>query len=111
MSNLDPKLLYIGNEDDGTVYSVSSNVGSYAIIRNINFCNTSNTDTVFTMHLVPTGTAGANNKIISNIKVPANDVVVSDATYVINAGGSLYAFQPTSNVTVAVSGAEYITGA
>lgn len=111
MANLEPKLLYIGNDTADTVYTVSSNVGSYAIVRNINLCNTSNTDTTFTMHLVVSGSPGANNKIISDIKVPANDVVVSEGTYVLNAGSSLYASQPTSNVTVAISGAEYITGA
>lgn len=110
MANLEPKLLYIGNEDDGVIYTVSSNTGSYAIVRNINLCNTSNTDTTLSMHLITTGSAASNNKIISNIKVPANDVVVSDATYVMNASHVLHVTQPTSNVTIAVSGVEFITG-
>jgi hypothetical protein len=111
MSNLEPKLLYIGNDTNSSVYSISSNVGSYAIVRNVNICNTSNTDTVLNLHLVATGSAGANNKIISNIKIPANDVVVSDATYVIPAGGSLFINQPNANATVAISGVEFIAGA
>lgn len=111
MSNLEPTLLYIGNDTSGTVYAVSNSVGSYAIIRNINICNTSNTDTVFTLHLIDGGSPGSNNKIISNIKIPANDVVVSDATYVIPAGGSLFINQPNANATVAISGVEFIAGA
>lgn len=111
MSNLQPKLLYIGNDTNNQIYSVSSNVGSYAIVRNVNICNTSNTDTVFNLHLVAGGNPSSNNKIISNIKIPANDVVVSDATYVIPAGGSLFINQPSSNATVAISGVEFITGA
>lgn len=109
MANLEPKLLYIGDAEDSPIYNVSGNVGSYAIVRSINACNTTNTDKVFSLHLVAGGNPSSNNKIMSNIRVPANDVVVSEATYVLNEDHSLYLTQDDSSITVAVSGAEYIT--
>jgi len=106
---LTPKRLYIGNDTASNVYTASSNVGSYTIIRTINVCNTSATDKTFSLNLIPaSGTAGANNKVISNVTVPANDVIHSDSVYVLNAGEALY-YDPTdSNLTLTVSGVEYI---
>lgn len=109
MSNLQPRKLYVGAATASNVYTVSSNVGSYAIIRNINACNTTTSNKSFTIHLIEsTGSAIDANKIMSNINVPGNDVVVSDATYILNAGDSIYLVQAAANVTVAISGVEYI---
>jgi hypothetical protein len=106
---LTPKRLYIGNDTASNVYTASSNVGSYTIVRTINVCNTSATDKTFSIHIIPaSGSAAANNKVISNVTVPANDVIYSDSVYVLNAGDALY-FAPTdANVTITVSGVEYI---
>lgn len=109
MANIIPKLLYIGNDTASNVYTSSSNVGSYSIIRTISVCNTSGTDKTFSLHIVPaSGTAGANNKVMSNLTVPANDVVVSDTIIVLNAGGSVYFDPVDSNLTLTVSGVEYV---
>lgn len=109
MANLQPKKLYVGAATASNVYTVSSNVGSYAIVRSINACNTTASNKTFTIHLVEsTGTAADSNKIMSNINVPGNDVVVSEVTYILNAGDSLYLSQSAANVTVAISGVEFI---
>lgn len=106
---LTPKRLYIGNDTASNVYTASSNAGSYTIIRTINVCNTSAADKTFSLHIIPSsGSAGANNKVISNVTIPANDVVYSNSIYVLNAGDALY-FAPTdANVTLTVSGVEYV---
>lgn len=110
MANLQPKKLYVGADTAANVYTVSSNVGSYAIIRNINACNTTTSNKSFTIHLIQaSGSATDANKIMSNINIPGNDVVISDATYILNAGDSLHLAQATANVTLAISGVEFIT--
>jgi hypothetical protein len=109
MANLQPKKLYIGNDTASNVYTVSSNVGSYAIIRNINACNTTTANKSYTLHIIASGgSAATNNAIMSNINVPGDDVVISDATYILNAGDSLYLSQSGTDVTLTVSGVEYV---
>jgi len=106
---LTPKRLYIGNDTASNVYTASSNVGSYTIIRTINVCNTSATDKTFSLNVIPSGgSAGANNKVISNVTVPANDVIHSDSVYVLNAGDALYYDPVDANITLTVNGVEYI---
>jgi hypothetical protein len=105
---LEPKRLYIGNDTAANVYTASSNVGSYSIIKTINVCNTSGTDKTFSLHILPSGaSAAANNKILSNITVAANGIVYSNSVYVLNAGESLYYDPVDSNLTVLVTGVEY----
>lgn len=109
MANLTPKLLYIGNNTASNVYTVSSNVGSYSIIRTVSVCNTTSTDKTFSLNIIPSGGSnGANNKIMNNIIVYANDVLVSDTVYVLNAGDSVYFDPVDSNLTLIVSGVEYV---
>lgn len=109
MANITPKLLYIGNDTASNVYTVSSNVGSYSIVRTINVCNTAATDKTFSLNIIPaSGSAGANNKVMSSLTVPANDVVVSDTVLVLNAGDSIYYDPVDSNLTLTVSGVEYV---
>jgi hypothetical protein len=109
MSNLEPKRLYIGSDTDSNVYTVSSTTGSYAIIRNFNACNTTSEDKTYSLHIIPSsGTAGNNNKIMSNIVVPANDVLISSGPYVLNAGDSIYLSQSAASITLNISGVEYI---
>jgi hypothetical protein len=109
MANLQPKRLYTGASTGSNVYTVSSNVGSYAIIRNINACNTTTSNKSFTIHIIASGgSAQDSNKILSNINVPGDDVVVSDGTYILNAGDSVYLSQAAANVTVTISGVEYV---
>ena len=79
MANLTPKSLYIGSDvGPGTnVYSVPNIAGNYAIIKNINLCNTTASNAVCSIHLLINGVAAANsNKIISNVSINSNNVVV-----------------------------------
>lgn len=109
MANLQPKKLYVGNDSAANVYTVSSNVGSYAIIRNINACNTTTANKSYTINIIPSGgTAAVNNRIMSNINVPGDDVVASDATYILEAGDSIYLSQSGTDITLSISGVEYI---
>ena len=79
------------------------------IIRTINVCNTSATDKTFSINVIPSGgTAGANNKVISSVTVPANDVIHSDSVYVLNAGDALYYDPVDSNLTLTINGVEYV---
>lgn len=107
---LTPKRLYIGNDTASNAYTTSSNVGSYTIIRTINVCNTSSSDKTFSIHIIPSGgSAGANNKVISNVTVPANDVIYSNSIYVLNAGDVLYYSPIDNNLTLTVNGVEFAT--
>lgn len=108
MANLVPKNLYIGNDLASNVYTAGSTTGSYTIIKNISVANTSGTDKTFSIHIIPSGgSAGANNKIISSLTVPANDVVVSDGVYILNASQSVYFDPVDSNLTLYIGGVEY----
>lgn len=108
MAEIVPKLLYIGNSVASNVYTVSSNVGSYSIVRTVNVCNTASVDKTCSLNIVPaSGSAGANNRILSNILIPGNDVLVSDTVIVLNAGDSVYFDPADSNLTLTLSGVEY----
>lgn len=105
---LTPKRLYIGNDTASNVYSASNVAGSYSIIRSITVCNTSTADKTFSLNIIPSGgSAGANNKVISNVTVPANDVIYSDSVYVLNAGDAVYYDPADANLTLTVNGVEY----
>jgi len=112
MANLLPKRLYIGAATAGSsVYTLTSNVGSYAIVKSINACNVTGTDSTFDLHVVPSGDTAVNaNKVLSSITVPANDVITSDVLIVMEAGDSLYFNQTSANVTITISGVEYDAG-
>ena len=75
-----------------------------------NICNTSNTNTYITMHLVTSGNFNsANNAIISNINVVGNNVTFYNTSIIMPSNSSIYITQAGSNTaTVAISGVEYI---
>jgi len=105
---LTPKRLYTGNDTASNVYTASSTANSYSIIKTISICNTTTTDKTVTIHLVPnSGTAGANNKIMSNVVVPANDTIYSNMVYVLNAGDAVYYDPQDANLTLVLTGVEY----
>jgi hypothetical protein len=71
-------------------------------------CNTTTADKTVTIHIVPnSGTAGANNMIMSNVVVPANDTIYSNMVYVLNAGDSVYYDPEDANLTLVLTGVEY----
>jgi len=111
MSNLTPKSLYIGSDVGGgtNVYTVPNIAGNYAIIKNINLCNTTASNAVCSIHLLVNGVAAANsNKIISNVSVNLNNVVFYNTSIVVPANSSIHITQVTANaVTFAISGVEY----
>jgi len=105
---LTPKRLYTGNDTASNVYTASSTANSYSIIKTISICNTTTTDKTVTIHLVPnSGSAGANNKIMSNVVVPANDTIYSNMVYVLNAGDAVYYDPQDANLTLVLTGVEY----
>jgi len=112
MANLVPKRFYIGDATGGSsVYTLTSNVGSYAIVRSINACNTTGSDATFDLHIVPSGdTADSGNKILSSITVPANDVITSDAIITMEPSDAIYFNQSGTSITLTVSGVEYDAG-
>ena len=110
MANLQPKRLYTGAATASNTYTAPSTIGSYSIVRSIHACNTTTTDKVFSINIVPQfGSAAKDNLIMSNITVPGNDVVVSDTTIVLGPGDALYLTQATADVVLTISGVEYST--
>lgn len=107
--NLTPKSLYIGADSGSNVYTLSSNSGSYAIVRNINICNTGAGTIICNVHLIPSGGAAlANNKIMSNYVVASAETVSYDSAIVMNAGSSIYVSSNVTTATYVISGVEYI---
>lgn len=110
MANLTPKNLYIGNDSGANVYTLSSNVGSYAIVRNINICNTGANPILCTVNIIPSGgSAASNNRIMSNYVVASGETVSYDSAIVMNAGSAIYVNSNISTATYVISGIEYIT--
>ena len=109
MANLTPKTLYIGSDSAANVYTLSSNVGSYAIVKNINICNTGGSTILCNVHLIPaSGSAGANNKVLSNFSVLSGETISYDSAIVVNAGASIYVSSNITTATYTISGVEYI---
>ena len=76
MANLTPKSFYIGNESASNAYTTANTVGNYSIIKNINLCNATSSNAVCSVHILVGGASpAANNKIVSNVNVLANNVV------------------------------------
>jgi hypothetical protein len=109
MANLTPKSFYIGSGSATDAYTTANTVGNYSIIKNINLCNTTSSNAVCSIHiLVGAATAAANNKVISNVTVLANNVVYYNTSVVIPANSKIYVDQVTANaVTFTISGVEY----
>lgn len=110
MANLTPKLLYIGNGNGSNVYTSNSSANSYAIIKNINVCNTTANNTSVSMHLLTPGQVpSANNAILANIIITGTNVTFYNTSIVIPSNSSIYLTQLASNTaTVTISGVEYI---
>ena len=109
MANLTPKSFYIGNEQATNAYTTANVVGNYSIIKNINLCNATASNAVCIIHvLVGAATAAANNKVISNVSVLANNVVYYNTSIVVPANSKIYVDQVTANaITFTISGVEY----
>ena len=108
MTAITPKLLFIGNQQSGTVYSAPSSTGSYAIIKSINVANTSLGEEVFSINLVPAGgSVGVNNVIVGNISMSGNNVFSYETSIVMPAGSTLRVSQVATNLTFTISGVEY----
>ena len=109
MTAITPKLLFIGNQTSGSVYSVPSGSENYAIIKSINVANTSSSSQTFSLNLVPGGgSAVANNVIVGNITLTANNVFSYETSIVIPEGSSLHVTQPGTAITFTISGVEYV---
>lgn len=109
MANLTPKNLYIGNTQTGNVYTITSNVGGYAIIKNINICNTGASTITSNIHIIPSGgSAVANNQIFSNATILSGETITYDTSIVLNANSSLYITSNAATASLVVSGVEYV---
>jgi hypothetical protein len=104
-----PKLLFIGNQQSGTVYSAPTTEGSYAIVKSINVANTSVSGEVFSINLVPAGeSVGVNNVIVGNVSLTGNNVFSYETSIVMPAGSTLRISQVSTNLTFTISGVEYV---
>lgn len=109
MSALTPKLLFIGNQQSGVVYTAPATSGSYTIIKSINVANTSISSEVFSINLVPSGgTVGVSNVVVGNINMTANNVFSYETSIVMPAGSTLQVSQLATNLTFIISGVEYV---
>ena len=109
MSGLVPKLLYIGNQQAGIIYTAPTTAGSYTIIKSINVANTSTSGQVFSINLVePSGTVGINNVIVGNIAMSGNNVFSYETSIVMPAGTTLQISQPDNSLTFTISGVEFV---
>ena len=110
MANLTPKLLYIGADTAANVVTVSSNVGSYAIVKNINLCNFTSSAATCDVHLLVSGVSAANNNaILKSFTVAPNETIAYNGIVVLPANSNLYLSQANASITLSVSGVEYAT--
>ena len=109
MATIVPKLLYIGNQQSGSVYSAPSEEGGYAIIKSINVANTSDTPQLFSINLILSGFAlNPSNVIVGNVTLTGNNVFSYETSIVMPEGSSLSISQPSNSLTFTVSGVEYV---
>lgn len=109
MPNLTPKNFYIGSGSASNAYTTANTVGNYSIIKNINLCNVTSSNAACSIHiLVGAATPAANNRIVSNVNVLANNVVYYNTSVVVPANSKIYVDQVTANaITFTISGVEY----
>ena len=108
MSSITPKLLFIGNQQSGIIYTAPSGQGSYAIVKSINVANTSTSPEVFSINLVQSGGfVGVNNVVVVNINMTGNNVFSYETSIVMPAGSTLQISQVSTNLTFTISGVEY----
>jgi hypothetical protein len=109
MASITPKLLFIGNQQSGIVYTAPSGQGSYAIVKSINVANTAVSTEVFSINLVPSGSSiGIDNVIVGNINMTGNNVFSYETSIVMPAGSTLRVSQVANNLTFTISGVEYV---
>jgi len=109
MSAITPKLLFIGNQQSGIVYTAPAGQNSYAIIKSINVANTSTSPEIFSLNLVPAGgSVQTNNVIVGNINMTGNNVFSYETSIVMPAGTTLRVTQAANNLTFTISGVEYV---
>lgn len=111
MANLTPKLLYIGNATAANVYSVSSNTGSYSIVKNMNLCNAGANTVSCNIHILVSGvtTPYSNNAILKEFTIGPNETVSYNGIVVLPSNSKLYVSQTLPEVTFSISGVEYAT--
>jgi hypothetical protein len=111
MANLTPKLLYLGAGTAANAVIVSSNVGSYAIVKNINLCNFTSSAATCSLHLLANSTTSAsnNNAILKSFTVAPNETISYNGIIVLPAESILFLSQASSNITLSISGVEYAT--
>lgn len=111
MANLTPKLLYLGNDTSANVYTVSSNTGSYAIIKNINLCNVTSNSVTCNVYVLESGVTSAanNNAILKSFTVAPNETVSYSGIVVLNSNAKVRVEQASANITFGISGVEYAT--
>lgn len=109
MAGIVPKLLFIGNVQNGNVYSAPTSAGSYAIIKSVNICNTSAGTQTFSINLIaPGGAVGLNNAILGNVVITGNNVFSYETSIVVPTGASIFISQPQNSLTFTISGVEYV---
>lgn len=109
MASLVPTLLYIGNDNNGSIYDSPSDAGSYAIIKSINATNTASATTSFSLHILVDGAAAdIDNAILYEAPLTAGNTLAYDTSIVVPANSSIYIDQPSTAITLAVSGVEYV---
>ncbi len=109
MSAITPKLLFIGNQQSGIIYTAPAGQGSYAIVKSINVANTATSPEVFSINLVASGgSVGINNVVVGNINMTGNNVFSYETSIVMPAGSTLQISQVANNLTFTISGVEYV---
>jgi non-ribosomal peptide synthetase component E (peptide arylation enzyme) len=109
MASLTPKLLFLGNQQSGSVYSSQSTEGSYSIIKSINVCNTSETTQEFSINLVlSNNVAASSNLIVGSVPLSGKNVFSYDTSIVMPAGSFISISQPSTDLTFTISGVEYV---
>ena len=111
MANLTPKLLYLGADTAANVVTVSSNAGSYSIVKNINLCNFTTSAATCDVHLLVSGVSAAanNNAILKSFTVAPNETIAYNGIVVLPANSRLYLSQANASITLSISGVEYAT--
>ena len=92
---------------EGTIYTVPASTN--AKITEIVLTNTSSAPATVSLSAVPSaGTAGNTNRLLSNLSVDGNSVVIMDMSVFLDTGDFLSAIQATSGaITVTISGETY----
>ena len=92
---------------EGTLYTVPANTS--AKIVQIVLCNTSASAAAISLSVVPSGnSAGAANRIVSNLSIDGNSIVTLDLSVFMDAGDFLSAIQTISGaITLNISGETY----